>query len=64
MLIDKVKEKKLKRNFGRKLLSTKCTWCDRILGTRMTLYSLNMLPDERSLLAELATALIPFSFHD
>ncbi|CAG8599562.1 11250_t:CDS:2 [Paraglomus brasilianum] len=33
------------------------------IGTRITLYSLNMLPDGRFLSAELATALIPFSFN-
>src|SRR4051794_37449598 len=33
------------------------------LGTRMTLYALNMLPDGRFLSSELATALVPFSFH-
>ncbi|CAG8574894.1 4157_t:CDS:2, partial [Paraglomus occultum] len=31
--------------------------------TRMTLYSLNMLPDGRFLSAELASASIPFSYH-
>jgi hypothetical protein len=33
------------------------------LGTRMTLYALNMLPDGRFLSSELATAVIPFRFH-
>ncbi|CAG8671661.1 2348_t:CDS:2, partial [Cetraspora pellucida] len=34
-----------------------------VIGTKMTLYSLNMLPDGRFLSVELATASIPFSFH-
>ncbi|CAG8557486.1 301_t:CDS:10 [Gigaspora rosea] len=35
----------------------------KIKVTRMTLYALNMHPDGRFLSSELATALIPFSFH-
>ncbi|CAG8626613.1 6912_t:CDS:10, partial [Ambispora gerdemannii] len=38
-------------------------FCTQVIGTRMTLYALNMLPDGRFLSSELATALIPFSFH-
>ncbi|CAG8477432.1 13143_t:CDS:2 [Dentiscutata heterogama] len=38
-------------------------FCTLVVGTRMTLYSLSMLPDGRFLSVELATAPIPFSFH-
>ncbi|CAG8800602.1 13518_t:CDS:2, partial [Gigaspora margarita] len=38
-------------------------WHMEVAGSRMTLYSLNILSDRRFLLVELATASIPFSFH-
>ncbi|CAG8786139.1 9847_t:CDS:2, partial [Cetraspora pellucida] len=45
-------------------LATKLkVYCTLVISTRMTLYSLNMLPDGRFLSVELATATIPFSFH-
>ncbi|CAG8815499.1 3754_t:CDS:2 [Gigaspora margarita] len=45
-------------------LATKLkVFCTLVIGSRMTLYSLNMLPDGRFLSVELATASIPFSFH-
>ncbi|CAG8510485.1 3428_t:CDS:2 [Paraglomus occultum] len=45
-------------------LATKIkVFCTQVIGTRMTLYALNMLPDGRFLSSELATASIPFSFH-
>jgi len=45
-------------------LATKIkVFCTRVIGTRMTLYSLNMLTDGQFLSAELATASIHFSFY-
>ncbi|CAG8560599.1 9838_t:CDS:2 [Paraglomus occultum] len=45
-------------------LATKIrVFCTQVIGTRMTLYALNMLPDGRFLSSKLATAMIPFSFH-
>ncbi|CAG8719994.1 8518_t:CDS:2 [Gigaspora margarita] len=45
-------------------LATKLkVFCTLVIGSRITLYSLNMLPDGRFLSVELATALISFSFH-
>ncbi|CAG8615146.1 10662_t:CDS:2, partial [Paraglomus brasilianum] len=45
-------------------LATKIkVFCTQVIGTRMTLYALGMLPDGRFISSELATAVVPFSFH-
>ncbi|CAB5197088.1 unnamed protein product [Rhizophagus irregularis] len=45
-------------------LATKIkVFCTQVVGTRMTLYALSMLPDGRFISSELATAVVPFSFH-
>ncbi|PKY59857.1 hypothetical protein RhiirA4_412558 [Rhizophagus irregularis] len=45
-------------------LATKIkVFCTQVIGTRMTLYALSMLPDGRFISSELATATVPFSFH-
>ncbi|RUS21800.1 hypothetical protein BC937DRAFT_91429 [Endogone sp. FLAS-F59071] len=38
-------------------------FCTQAIGTRLTLYALNMLPNGRFLAMELASASIPFSFN-
>ncbi|CAB4441328.1 unnamed protein product [Rhizophagus irregularis] len=45
-------------------LATKIkVFCTQVVGTRITLYALSMLPDGRFISSELATAVVPFSFH-